>query len=317
MGKTIDLQLLNMKKSIIAFFVLPAALLLASCMPSTQKTASGLEYIIFPGAGNGPVASTGSTVKLHYQQLMHDTVTMSTFGKMPYYKALIPGTIFEYDAFEVLGHGVHEGDSIVVIMRMDSLLSKGKVSKLPAGIQPTDKLLSCIKVLKVFPFDIMNSRIMDSLVYTDRVAEKKKTDSIQTILGPVRVKEFLQKHNVTASVTPAGTWLQVIEPGSGPQADSGKQVSLLYKVTTLQGKLMDTNMDSSFHHTDTLKFEVGSQYMMKPVDATIRLLKKGAHAKMYVPAMVAYGNGAERGAETTYDDVIFEVMIADVKNKQP
>src|SRR5262245_30063188 len=97
-----------MMKKLHATSLLLAILFVIACQPLHQKTDSGLEYVIIHGSGDGPVATSGSTVKLHYLQKLHDTVTQSTYEKMPYYKALIPGTIFEYDAFEVLGHGVRE-----------------------------------------------------------------------------------------------------------------------------------------------------------------------------------------------------------------
>ena len=77
---------------------------------------------------------------------------------------------------------------------------------------------------------------------------------------------------------------------------------------------MDTNMDTSFHHTNALTFEIGSKYMMKPVDEAIRGLKKDGHAKIYIPAMVA-ASGNTQGMENSYDDIIFEVKVLDVKEK--
>lgn len=302
-----------MYKFISLLFIVSFSVLMA-CNPTVHKTESGLEYIVIPGNKGGPQAATGSTVKLHYSQLFHDTVTASTFDKMPYYKALIPGTIFAYDPFEVLAHGVREGDSIVVTLRMDSLVSKGKIAKLPPHILPTDKIITSIKVLKVFPFDIMHAQQNDSLIYLDKTIERKRIDSIQTIIGPKRVQEYLTQQKITATPTAAGAYLQVLNAGTGALVDTGKLVFLQYKVSTLKGKVMDTNMDTTFHHTNALTFEVGTEYMMKPVDEAIRGLKKDGHAKIYIPAMVA-ASGNTQGMENSYDDIIFEVIVLEVKEK--
>ena len=63
---------------------------LAACEAGYKHMESGLQYKVVE-SGSGNVSTAGSTVKLHYEQVLHDTVVGSTFGKLPYYKALIPG----------------------------------------------------------------------------------------------------------------------------------------------------------------------------------------------------------------------------------
>src|SRR5688572_29025004 len=122
-------------RKLIANLCILSILFIASCDSSYRRTESGLQYRIFE-TGSGPVAGAGSTVKLHYSQVLHDTVTSTTVGKLPYYKELIPGTIFPYDPFEVLTKGVRAGDSVIVVQRLDSLLKKGKLQQLPPHLKP-------------------------------------------------------------------------------------------------------------------------------------------------------------------------------------
>ena len=300
-----------MTKFSSSLLLLLATVFFISCKQSFKETSSGLQYKIVE-KGSGPVAGTGSTVKLHYRQLVHDTVTKTTFGMMPVYKALIPGTIFPYDPFEALTAGVREGDSIVVVMRMDSLLKKGKIEKLPPNLSPEDQFVTCIKVLKVFPFDFRNAGTNDSLLNVDRMAERKRIDDQQTILGPQRIEAYLQQKKIVAPSTIYGTYLQVIAEGAGVKVDSGMKVSLKFSIHNLNGRLLDTNMDTTFHHTGPLEFEIGSPYMMKPVDETLRLLRKGAHARIFIPAMLINNDAVARGTQPSgYDDMVFEVIVID------
>lgn len=286
--------------------------LLAACEAGYQRTESGLQYKIVE-SGTGPASAAGTTVKLHYEQVLHDTVTGSTFGKLPYYKVLIPGTIFPYDPFEVLTKGVRAGDSIVVIQRMDSLLKKGKLERLPPYLKPEDELIVRIKILKVFPFQIMRPGYTDSLVAADKESERRLLDSVQSILGPKRVEEYLRKKNIVASIDANGTYVEIIQPGEGPQADSGKKVSLKYKVSSLQGKLYDGNMDTGSQSKSALSFVLGTGYMLPSVEHAIGMIKKGGHARVYIPAMVAVREMRRADNQPGYDDMIFEVILEDVQ----
>lgn len=298
-----------MRKLIACLLALP---LFWSCQEGYQQTESGLQFKIIQ-EGSGPVATAGSTIKVHYTQMLHDTVTMTTFGKLPYYRELIPGTIFPYDPFEALTRGVRTGDSVVVIQRMDSLVKKGRLEKLPSHIKPDDVMIIGIRVLQVFPFEISRPAYADSLLKADKEAERGKMDSIQTILGPKRVKEFLSKHSITAAQTELGTYVQVIDPGNGMQADPGKTVLLRFKVSNIHGRVLDSNIDTSVNRKEPLRFTVGSNYMPHSVDRAIRQLKKGGHARVFIPAMVAIGEMPNGDATPSYDDMIFEVIVEDVQ----
>ena len=286
--------------------------LLAACKEGFKRTESGIQYKVVE-SGSGPAAGAGSTVKLHYEQVLHDTVTVSTFDKLPYYKALIPGTIFPYDPFEVLTKGVRAGDSIVVVQRMDSLMKKGKLGKLPSHLKPEDELIIRIKILQVFPFEVMRAGYTDSLINADKESERRTMDSAQTILGPKRVEEYLREKNIVASINATGTYVQIVQPGEGPQADSGKKVSLKYKVSSLKGKVYDGNMDSSSQRKEPLSFVMGTGYMLPSVEQAIRMIKRGGHIRVYIPAMVALREMPHADKQVTYDDMIFEVILDDVQ----
>lgn len=138
-----------------------------------RKTASGLEYKIISGGNNGPAAGSGATVKLHHTWYRHDTVWQSSRNGKPFYQQLIPGLIFPYDPFETLINGVRENDSVMVKLRVDSLISQHKLDALPPGTKKGDVWTVGIKVLKVFPFDPLLS---DSIVMSDKMRESREYD---------------------------------------------------------------------------------------------------------------------------------------------
>jgi FKBP-type peptidyl-prolyl cis-trans isomerase FkpA len=92
-------------------------------------------------------------------------------------------------------------------------------------------------------------------------------------------------------------------------------VSVKYRGTDFDGRTFDTNMDSSFHHTDPYKFYVGTGSVIQGFDEGIRLLKKGTTAKIYIPAVLGYGpNPVVKGGKG-YENLIFEIEVLDVTDR--
>lgn len=124
------------------------------------------------------MATTGSTVKVEYTWHFHDTLVRSTYHTLPHYQALIPGVIFPYDPMEVLVYGVREGDSLEVILRADSLAAQGKIKKDEPNIKPEDFWRIGIRVVKVYPFDMLKPGYADSLIAVDKKADWSRFDSM-------------------------------------------------------------------------------------------------------------------------------------------
>ena len=168
-------------KPYIFFTCTLAALVLFSCSPEGggfKTTESGLQYRIIKGPGSGPPATTGATVKTHRYWYFRDTLRMTDRDTMPHYQALIPGLIFPYDISEALMQGVREGDSLVVRLRIDSLVAKKLMQKAPDRTQPHDAWVIGIKVLKVFPFHPLMS---DSIIRSDQMQEIARLKAKDTI----------------------------------------------------------------------------------------------------------------------------------------
>jgi FKBP-type peptidyl-prolyl cis-trans isomerase len=230
---------------------------------------------------------------------------------MPYYKDIIPGMVFPYDPMATLIEGAREGDSVVVEQRVDSLLRKGIWKKLPSGYQAADKVITRIKILRVFDGSPANFRQTDSLIHADKQQEWAKMDSIERIMGPRRVEAYLQKHHIQAEKTRVGTYLQILQAGSGDLLDSGDIIHLKFTLATLEGKILNSNIDTSFHSKEPLEITVGRNLSIPGIDQTLPLLKKGAHVKIYIPTMLAYGSHHERTGSPDYHDIVLEALILD------
>lgn len=286
------LRSIHTKKSILLILLIP--IILVSCGIKYEKTASGLEYRIVK-RGHGMVAASGGTVKVHYTWHWHDTLVRSTYTTLPHYQALIPGVIFPYDPMEALTQGIHEGDSIEVRLRVDSLVAQGRLKEPPPNTQPGDAWLIGIRVLKVYPFDWSKPGYVDSLITVDKKMERDRFDSLQNLQGPERIKEYLSKKEIKADWNTHGVAVEWMEKGAGPVADSGTLMKMDYTISTLQGRVFDSNMDTSFHRKSPLEFKAGTNFFPEAIDKTLASLPAGSRVRIYVPVMRTRVPGMDGG----------------------
>ncbi|MFN2439822.1 MAG: hypothetical protein ABR503_11535, partial [Chitinophagaceae bacterium] len=101
-----------------------------------------------------------------------------------------------------------------------------------------DKVTTSIKILKVFetPQEATNDE------EAGRNAFLEKEQAV--------VKDYVSKKNINAHPVGKGTYAEIIEPGTGADVDLGKYVTVKYRGQTFAGKVFDTNMDTTFGHTD-------------------------------------------------------------------
>jgi len=85
--------------------------------------------------------------------------------------------------------------------------------------------------------------------------------------------------------TSSGLKYAIIEEGSGPQADSGKVVTVHYS-----GYLEDgTKFDSSVERDEPISFPVGFGQVIPGWDEGMKLLKEGSKARFIIPPALGYG----------------------------
>jgi len=285
---------------------MPLMIFFGACSPDIQKTASGLEYVIYhKDNGKGPLAGSGSTVKLTLVLRKGDSVIRPA-RRMPEYKQLIPGLVFPYTPIEALYH-VQAGDSIIAWQRVDSMVSKHMIASLPHGWKKSDKLTATMRVLAVFPFDYGKG----NLVKADEEAETVRILAEEEKAGPARIQTYLTKHHIETETYPSGIFVEFIQKGDDQLPDSGETVSLRYTCSTLSGKVLDSNIDTSFHHPPVLNYMIGSDMIPPYIDKTIRLLPVGSHVKLYFSGIAAINReAAVQSGQLPTDDFTWDLLIS-------
>lgn len=307
-----------MKRTTILLGGLAAMLLLAACSGGGyKKTKSGLLYKVMSD-GKGKPAVRGNVLKFHVAQRIKggskDSLLGETYGKMPSYAQVdsIGPMYHPAEIFPLL----RKGDSAVVVLLADTLFKKNP-GGLPPFIGKKDKILITFKILDVFT--------ADSLAQKDQMAESTKEQARQQaeqqklaeegekLKAPAvkEIEDYLAKNKITTQRTKGGTFVEIKDPGTGPQADSGMKVSVKYRGKLFpSGKEFESNMDGSRPPFDLV---LGTASVIAGWDEGLTFFKKGGKGTLYVPFFQAYGDRPGPG-QKPHESLIFDVEIVDVSD---
>lgn len=279
------------------FFLAIAAFMLASCGGgSFKKTKSGLLYKII-SKGKGTQLKAGNYVKFNVLVKQKDSVTYNSYGKIPAY-TMVDSVGRPYDISEIFTM-LREGDSAVVIQLADSI-AKMQMGQMPPGLNKGDKITITMRVVKVFT-DI-------TVAQADYQGEiTKQTETEAKVL-----EAYIKSKNINAVKTPSGVFVEIINPGTGAKPDSGKQVATMYTGMLLDGKKFDSNIDTSFKHTEPLKFVLGQRAMIPGFEDAVKQIGLGGKVKAYIPSSLAWGAQGSAPLIKPFDTVIFEIELIEV-----
>lgn len=284
------------------------AVIMASCNTNYEKTASGLTYKIFKGDGKqklkaGDIAKINATIKMSPR----DTVLFTTKNRMPEYIPVDTSNRLSHDFTEVLKLCA-VGDSFIAVSQVDTLV-KRNMAQYNNMLKRGDQIFTTIKVLKAF-----TSR-EEQTKDQQQELEKEKNKEV------AELESILKKKGITAQKTENGVYVEQLKTGSGEKPVNGKQVTVNYRGSLLDnGKVFDSNMDTSFHHVQPFSFVLGAGQTIRGWEEGLLTLSKGAKGNIYIPSLLGYGPPGAPPAIPAYAPLKFEVEvlnIADAPMSQP
>ena len=284
-----------------------ALLSTAACKTNYDKTPSGLMYRVVTSKG-GEAVKPGQFVKFNAQFTLmpKDSVLNTTYGKFPGYGRVDTGTATEYTFFEIMPK-VKVGDSVEFSMSIDTLKKRGMIHDYDSIFTRNGQIKGHFTILKVFP--------SEELVKADYDAETKAYQAKEI----AQLQDYITKNNIKAQKTKDGVFVEIDQPGDASvKADSGKTAVVMYKGYLQNGgKVFDTNMDSSKHHTDPIEVIVGAGRVIPGWDEALPYFSKGSKGKIYIPSMMGYGMRGGGGEIPPYANLIFDIEVKDVKDTPP
>jgi FKBP-type peptidyl-prolyl cis-trans isomerase len=297
-----------MKKTTLICSALALLLLGSACKTGGfKKTKSGLVYKIIP-TGSGPVVKRGDIIKFQIVQKIRDSVLGSSYDQgMPYYQKIDSvGPV--YHPQEIFGM-LRKGDSALIILSADTL-QKRQGGMLPPFIKPGDKLTLGIKVVDVFTADSLAQKDQMAEVQNSQIKQQQKMESLK---GPKtkELEDYLAKNNIKYQKAPQGTMVEIKDPGTGKQVDSGKSVSVRYTGKSFPSmKVFESNMEPGKQPFDVV---VGTHSVIPGWDEGLKYFKNGGKGTLYIPFYLAYG--AQQGpGGIPYENLVFDIEIANVSD---
>lgn len=284
-------------------FLLVSIILVSCAGPSFKKTPGGMPYQLF-SSKDTQQARVGNFIKLSLTQKINDSVYFSTGNRLPLYIPVSPQSQ-PYDISE-LWTSLHVGDSVAATQMMDTFLKRLPAGNLPPQFKKGDRILTYIKVLGVFQNDSLKN--LDEKKENDNYAARERAE----------VEKYLGNKLNTTIRTPGGAYVAIEEAGTGELIKKGEYVSVNYTGKTFEGKVFDSNTDSTYKHVEPLRFSVGVGQMIRGFDEAMPFLKKGAKATVYIPSLLGYGSAPPPGGPIKpYDHLQFEVTVLEVQAKAP
>ncbi len=288
----------------ITFTLLAALVLLASCN-QYEKTPTGLAYKISKG-NSKDLLKQGQFVKMHveYKLPAKDSVLSSSFGKIPVYFMVDTSRMSKHSFIEIITK-IAPGDKVDFVMNVDSLKKLGMLEYNEIFHQK-DLINGKVEVIKTFT----TQELMMADYQKEMDAEKAREIK--------EVKEFITKKGAKVTETPSGAFAEITKQGDvNAMADSGKQVSVMYRGTFTNGKKFDGNMDQDSQNKQPLTFVVGAAGVVKGMDEAIRFFGKGATGRMYIPALLGFGPNGSAPVIPPYATLIFDIEVLDVTVPAP
>lgn len=291
-----------MKTTRLFILLLSSAALVTSCHKvGYKKTPGGMPYQLFKGSGKK--INVGNIIKYNVQYKINGESVFTTYDKMPDYAPVRPESQ-TYDIAEIWTK-LNVGDSVITTQMIDTFIKRAPGS-IPSKYKNGDRLVSYYKIIAVF-----NS---DSAVSVDQNMERNNFIARET----AELEKYAAGKKIQTVRSPGGVLLQITNPGTGNLIDSGKYVSVDYTGVTLDGRKFDSNVDTAFHHVQPLSFSVGDPNMIVGFTEALKMLRLGATAKIFIPAMLAYGPQPPQGSILKpFDALIFDLTVTAVRDSAP
>jgi FKBP-type peptidyl-prolyl cis-trans isomerase FkpA len=306
----------------IRFAYIILAMAIFSCKPDFKKGFKGIEYLIITD-GKGTQLKQGDFMQIHVGQYLRrdgkDSFMNDTRrNNMPYIEFFDSvGVPPEY--YKILSQ-LRKGDSLVMRMPVDSMFSTAP-GAMPPFVKKGDFFVTTVRLENIYKNEAAAQEARMKLL-----AKKQKADSIESVATLAKDNKTLQAYFAKNKITgiqkgSLGTYVQILQPGTGPLIDTSVVVVVNYTGRTMDGNMFDSNTDSSKGHVEPFRVNMtndpalGNGVISGWYDG-LKLLNKGAKAKFFIPSTLAYGK-MQMGKEIKENSILmFDIEVLDVLNRQ-
>lgn len=212
-------------------------------------------------------------------------------AQTPSYPMRMDSAEYAGDFLDVLSK-LHVGDSVKVFMSLDSL--KKYYPDEFVFEEQWDSMEYLGMAVKV---DSMYSRQKTMQLQAQAAAEREAAYKQLVYDDSVKLALYLSLNKYPDKPDYNGIWYRTLKEGSGEQVKGGDEVSITYKYSHAEGKVIS---DSTFTYI------IGEVEMIEGWKIGVARMRKGEKAIWIIPSELAYQDG---------HTIIFEVKLLDIEHK--
>jgi FKBP-type peptidyl-prolyl cis-trans isomerase len=150
--------------------------------------------------------------------------------------------------------------------------------------------------------EVKNTNQQEALVRVNKYLVKQDAD---------KVKGYITRHGWNMTETKTGLWYEITEKGNGPKAELGKNATISYKISLLDGTLCYTS------DRDGLKeFVIGKGGVEPGLEQGILFLHEGDKARFIMLPHLAYGLIGDENKIPARAIIVYEVQLIKIKDQQ-
>lgn len=282
--------------------LLAIAILLVSCN-QYNKTKSGLPYKIAK-SGKTDKLKQGQIAKFNFEFTVKvggkDSILNTSYGGVPVYMPYDTAQVNsrKYDLMEVFPL-LNVGDKVEFQLSVDTLKRMGLIPEY-------NKIFSKGSVIKG-KAELLAAFNDDKAATADRTQEVEKQKA-----GEIKALEaYIAKKGIKAEKSAEGVFAQITTVGDlTNKVDTGKQVLVMYKGYTEDGKEFDSNIGKP--GAQPLQVNIGAHMVIPGMEIGLKFFGKGGKGTILIPSSLAYGPQAQ-GPIKANSNLIFDIEVVDVK----
>lgn len=126
-----------------------------------------------------------------------------------------------------------------------------------------------------------------------------------------KIKGFITRHGWKMTETKTGLWYEITEKGNGPKAETGKNATISYKISLLDGTLCYTS------DVEGLKeFVIGKGGVEPGLEQGILFLHEGDKARFIMLPHLAYGLIGDENKIPARAIIVYELQLIKISDKK-
>lgn len=191
---------------------------------------------------------------------------------------------------------MHKGDSAIFRAKSGPFFEKIRKVRQPQSIDPEEMLT----------FHVRLKNIYDGAEYQRQIDEYNERMEAQEVLI---LHDYIRNENVNATPSPSGLYKIVTKQGTGKETAMGKQVTVHFVGSLIDGR----EFDNSYKRNEPFTFQLGEGKSIPGFEEGIASMRKGEKCRLIFPSTLGYGPRGVQGRIPPFSTLIFDVELIDIK----